>query len=124
MDGVIKEVKTGMGRRGVSSLEDGRERRVPGILYAGNLVLCGELEEELRAMVGQFVEMCRRRGVKVNAGTSKVIVLNGLEYEVYVDGIHLEHVSEFQYLGCVLDVSGTDGAGCSRKVWEEGCWCH
>ena len=27
----------------------------------------------------------------------------GLEDEVHVDGIHLEYVLEFQYLGCVLD---------------------
>ena len=35
-----------------------------------------------------------------------VMVLNGeegLECEVPVDGIHLENVSEFKYLGCVLD---------------------
>ena len=40
----------------------------------------------------------------------------GLECEVCVDGIRLEHVSEFKYLGCVLDESGTDEAECSRKV--------
>ena len=60
-----------------------------------------------------------RRSLKVNEGKSKVIVLNGeegLECEVYVDGISLEHVSEFKYLGCVLDESGTDGAKCGRKV--------
>ena len=28
----------------------------------------------------------------------------------------MEHVSEFKYLGCTLDESGTDGAECSRKV--------
>ena len=47
------------------------------------------------------------------------MVLNGedgLECEVHVDGIHLEHVSEFKYLGYVLDECGTDGAECSRKV--------
>ena len=74
--------------------------------------LCGESEEDLRAMVGRFVEVCRR-GLKVNAGKSKVMVLNGeegLECEVHVDGTHLVHVSEFKYLGCVLDESGTDGA--------------
>ena len=38
------------------------------------LTLCGELEEELRVMVGQFVEVCRR-GLKVNVGKSKVMVL-------------------------------------------------
>ena len=63
--------------------------------------------------------MCKRRGLKVNAGKSKVMVLNGeeeLECEVHVDGIHLEHVLEFKYLGCVLDALGTDGAECSSKV--------
>ena len=37
------------------------------------------------------------------------MVLNGkegLERDVHVDGIRLEHVSELKYLGCVLDVSG------------------
>ena len=43
-------------------------------------------------------------------------VKEGLECEVHVDGIRLEHVSEFHYLVCVLDESGTDGAECSRKV--------
>ena len=30
--------------------------------------MCGESEEDLRAMVGRFVKVCRRRGLKVNAG--------------------------------------------------------
>ena len=62
--------------------------------------------------------MCRR-GLKVNAGKIKVMVLNGEEMkecEVHKDGNSLEHVSEFKYLECVLDESGTDGAECSRKV--------
>ena len=29
--------------------------------------------------MGRFIEVCRRRGVKVNAGKSKVMVLNGEE---------------------------------------------
>ena len=39
-----------------------------------------------------------------------------MECEVYVDGVRLENVSKFKYLGCVLDESGTDRAECSRKV--------
>ena len=70
---------------------------------ADDLVLCGESEEDLRVMAGRFAEVCRR-GLKVSASTNKVMVLNGeegLECEVHVDGIRLEHVSEFKYLGCV-----------------------
>ena len=64
-------------------------------------------------MVGRLAEVHRRRGVKVNASKTKVMVLNGeegLECEVYIDRICFEYVSEFKYLGYVLDKSGTDGA--------------
>ena len=91
-----------------------------GLLYANDLVLCGESEEDLRAMVGQFVEVCRIRGLKVNASTSKVMVLNGeegLDCAVSLDGMRLERVSEFKYFRCILDESGTGEAeSCRRKV--------
>ena len=48
-------------------------------MYADDLVLCGESQEDLRVMVGRFFEVCSRRGLKVNAGKSKVMVLNGKE---------------------------------------------
>ena len=44
--------------------KEGREWRLPGLLYADDLILCGESEEDLRAMVGRFVEVCRIRGKK------------------------------------------------------------
>ena len=109
----------GMGRRGVRFLENRRELRLPGLLYADNLVQCVELEEDLRVIVGGYAEVCRRRGLKINAGKSMVMVLNGeerLECEVHVDGICLEYVSELKYLGCVLDKSSTDGEECSKRV--------
>ena len=34
----------------------------------------------------------------------------GLECDVHIDGISLEHVSKFKYLGCVLGEAGTAGA--------------
>ena len=53
-------------------------------------------------MVGQFTEVCRRKELEINAGKSKVMVLNGeegLECEVHVDGVHLEHILGYKYLG-------------------------
>ena len=72
-------VKMGMGRRRrrVRIQKEGRERRLPDLLYADYLDLCGESEEDLRAMMGCFVEVCRTRGLKVNAGKRKVLVLGG-----------------------------------------------
>ena len=96
----------------MSLLENGGEWRLASLLYADDLVLFGESEEDLSMMVGRFAEVCRRRGPKVNAAKSKMMVRNGeegLECEVHVDVILLEHVSEFKYLGCVLDELGTYG---------------
>ena len=45
--------------------------------------------------VGGKPKVCRRKGLKIIAHKSKVMVLNGkegLEYEPHVDGIQLEHV--------------------------------
>ena len=57
-------------------MEEGREWRLPGFLYADDFFLCGESKEDLRMMAGWFAEVCRRRGLKVNTGKSKVMVMN------------------------------------------------
>ena len=56
-------------------------------MYADVLVLCGVSKEDLRAMVGRVVEVCRR-GLKVNADKRKVMMLGGeekLECEICLD---------------------------------------
>ena len=75
----VMEVKTRIVMRGVRFLEERREWRLHGLLYADDLVLLGELEENLRAMVRHFFEVCKRRGLKPNAGKSKVVVIGGEE---------------------------------------------
>ena len=59
MDAVMKEVKMGMETRGVKFLEEEREWRLPDLLFADDVVLCGESEEDLRVMVGRYIEVCR-----------------------------------------------------------------
>ena len=50
---------------------------MPGLLCADDLVLCDELGEDLKVMVGCFVKVCRRRGLKVNAEKGKMMVYRG-----------------------------------------------
>ena len=85
----MKEVKTGMGRMEMRFLEEGKQCRLHGLLYADDLVLCGDLEEDLKVMAGCFDKTCRKRGLKLNADKRKVMVLVGeeeLEFEICVDG--------------------------------------
>ena len=63
---------------------------MPGLLCADGLVLGDMLEEDLRVMVEHFVEVCRRRGLRVNKDKIMVMVLNGeegLECQVSVDRV-------------------------------------
>ena len=71
VDAVMEEVKIGLGRMGVRLLEEEREWRLPGFLYVDELVLWGESKEDLRVMVGYFVEVCRR-SLKFIADKNKV----------------------------------------------------
>ena len=64
MDAAIKEGENWDGKEGI-------KLKLPGLLYLDDLVLCGETEEDLRAMLGRFVVLCRRRGLKVNVGKSR-----------------------------------------------------
>ena len=48
-------------------------------------------------MIGCFMKVCKRMGMRVNANKSKVMALGG---EVFLDRMRLEHISEFKYLGC------------------------
>ena len=70
-------------------------------------------------MVGSFVEVCRGRSLKVNAGKSKLMLVSGEEgfqCEVCVDWMRLEHLLNFKYLWRVLRESITNEAECRRKV--------
>ena len=112
----------GIGKREVRFQEGERELRLPDLLYANDLVLCDESEEGLRAIVRRFIEVYRRRGLKVNEGKSKVMVLvgeEGLECEVSVDVIRFKHVSEFKY----FDVFWTNEVQMRQSVvgrWRVG----
>ena len=79
MNAVMNEMKMEMGTRGMRFQEERREWRLPDLLYADDLVLYSESEQNLRVMMGRFGDVCRRRGLKTNLGKSNVMVVGGEE---------------------------------------------
>ena len=74
-------------------------------------------------MVGRFVVVCRRRGLKFNACKNKGMVVGreeGLICKVLLYGTKFEHMSEFKYMGYVLNESYTDGAEYVVGKWRVG----
>ena len=112
MDGVMKELMAGAMGEGVRMVENGREWRLPCLLYADDLVLCGESEESLKKLIEGFGRVCKSRGLKVNVDKSKVMVVSGenKQCRIILEDELLDQVSEFKYLGYLLDEKGTDDA--------------
>ena len=46
-------------------------------MQVDDLVFCGESKQDLGVMIGYFVEICRKKCLKIKADKSKVIVLGG-----------------------------------------------
>ena len=76
---------------------------MPGLSHADDLVLWGETEEDLKVMVGRFVDVYKRRGLKFNADKNKVMGLGGEEG-----------------LGCEIRVERVRMSKCqSSNIWGE-----
>lgn len=119
MDGVMKEVRPRVGSSGVRLIKGVNEWTLSDLLYADDLVLVGENESELKLMIESFDKVCIRRGMRVNADKSKVMVFGGEDgsvCDIRIGGVRLEQVQSFKYLGSVLNVKGNDEADCENKV--------
>src|SRR5678816_2479870 len=83
-----ERIRGGVAEEGVRLMKNRREWKVPCLLYADDLVLCGESEESLRGLVERFGRVCKRRGLKVNVDKSKVMVVSedSPQCEVMLDG--------------------------------------
>src|SRR5678816_4114129 len=78
--------------------------------YKRMIWFCVANLKSLRELVERFGTVCKTRGLKVNVDKSKVMVVSEdtLQCEVMLDGEQLGQVSEFKYLGYMLDEKGTD----------------
>ena len=103
MDGVVREVNTKVGERGLGLIEDirGQNWVVNQVLFADDTALVADSEEVLQLLVTEFGRVCDRRKLKVNVGKSKVMRCtrseNVGELQVNLGGERLEEVESFRY---------------------------
>ena len=60
IDAVMKQVKVGMGKMGVSFLEEERELRLPGLCMWITCLCVVSWGEDLKVMLVHFIEVYRR----------------------------------------------------------------
>ncbi len=79
MDGCMKEMKCKVGNTGANLRLKGEVWSVVTCLFADDTVLLAESEGDLQRVVNAFYSKCKRRKLKVNAGKSKVMVIERRE---------------------------------------------
>ena len=82
--------------------------KVHCLLYADDLVLLAETEDDLQNMLNSLSAWCYKWRMKVNAGKSKVVHFRPARqsrsmYVYRYNGDVIEAVSQYKYLGIVLD---------------------
>ena len=125
IDGVVREVNTRVFGKGLELRDrNGSIWEINQLLFADNTVVVADSEKKLRQLVSEFGKVCKRRKLRVNVGTSKVMRCtrkgNGAKLNVMLESEALEEVDQFKYLGSVIAANGEVEADVRKKV-NEGC---
>ena len=119
MDGVLREMKARTLGRGVALNLEGRQWKLSSVLFADDAVLVAESEEDLGRLVREFDNVCKRRNLTLNVGKTKVMVMErgtDTQCRICLNEQVLENVSEFKYLGSVLNKDGSLGSEVEERV--------
>jgi hypothetical protein len=134
--GVVREVNSRVMERGVALVSDNdREWQLNQILYADDTALVTDEESKLQSLVTEFRKVCERRKLSVNVAKSKVMRVtrreNADNLNITVNGVRMEVVECFRYLGVDIDRDGgmksemkhraSEGekvSGVLRKMWK------
>ena len=91
-------------------------RREPSwtMLFADDIVICGETREEVKRRLECWRYVLERRGMKVSRSNTKYLCVNGENDKkiVKMENKKVSRVKEFKYLGLTVQESGS----CERKV--------
>ncbi len=101
MDGCIREMKVRVRDLGARLNVRGVEQPLVAGLYVDDTVLLAESEGMLQWTVDEFGRVCKRRKFKVNAGNSKVMVLERAR-EQTIDFVKPYRVGSEAILGCKI----------------------
>ena len=98
-------------------------KRITHLLYADDLVLIAESENDLQSLLDSLGKYCLKWGLSINHKKSKVIIFTNncgvrpkklKELRFYIDNSSIEIVGSYKYLGVVFSENGSFKMACSH----------
>jgi hypothetical protein len=110
-------------------ISEGIVRDMPwNILYADDLVIMADTEEELQQRLLEWQNCLESKGLKVNTGKTEVMLCAKKDEPINVTDRHgqrLQQVTQFKYLGSTLETSGSSTTEVDMRIragwikWKE-----
>ena len=94
---------------------------INNLRYADDTVLIAESEEELQKLVDAVKEGSLRFGLEMNTKKTKTMIVrrdvnDGSKVNINVDGVTLEQVEQYQYLGQLITEDGKCEVEIRRRI--------
>ena len=86
--------------------------------FADDIVLFAPSERELQNNLNIWNEELKNNGMKINKSKTKIMAIteNNQDLDVYLEGVKLEQVDQYKYLGVLLDKTGDQEAEINVRI--------
>ena len=71
-------------------------------MFADDSAVFADADAEATSILCNIAHIAQSYGLKINADKTKVITTDGSPANVYLEGIQIEQVEKFKYLGSLL----------------------
>lgn len=92
---------------------------INNIRYADDTVILARTSESLQHLVKNMSDICKNYGIKMNVKKTKYMTFNKKPINntnITIDGIQLEKVSEYKYLGTLINETGDQNQEIKRRI--------
>ena len=88
--------------KGRSGVQFGLNNFLTDLMFADDSAVFADADAGATNILYNIVHIAQSYGLKINADKTKVITTDGSPANVYLDGIQIEQVEKFKYLGSLL----------------------
>ncbi|EYC27241.1 hypothetical protein Y032_0009g600 [Ancylostoma ceylanicum] len=98
VDAIMKKVFDGR-----SGVQYGDNQFLTDLMFADDSAIFAETDTEATDIISSIAEVAESYGLRINGDKTKIMTTDGSEAKVYLEGVQLEQVQEFKYLGSLSE---------------------
>lgn len=115
MDDLIKECSTRVKKVHVGYRKLQRVQ-IGECAFADDIALIAESRTELQNSLQIWNTVLRENGMRLNKNKTKVMTTKEENLKIIIEGVEIEQVQQFEYLGTIINNAGTEDAEINQRI--------